>query len=185
VGANWFVGVVLPPWTRSLGPLPPGVRALHPDDLHLTVAFLGSCTEVAARAAWDALTWPTGPLDVVLGPCRAFGGRYPSALAVTIDDPRLVDAIDAARGPCLDAAGLPPDDRPVRPHATFARIVRRATKAEARAARAWAEGLPTAGTPVRLDTLALFTWSPERSVPGAPRPARDFVHVRERRLGSG
>jgi len=53
--ANWFIALVLPGeagWNRSVPSLPEGVLILSVQDLHVTVAFLGSCGEAAALRAW-------------------------------------------------------------------------------------------------------------------------------------
>jgi hypothetical protein len=48
---NWFVGFPLKagPWfTGLVADVPSGIRVLHPQDLHLTVAFLGACGQDAS-----------------------------------------------------------------------------------------------------------------------------------------
>ena len=167
--ANWFIGIVVPPgeWVARLPSPPPGVRAFAPGDMHLTVAFLGPVTETVARSAWAAFAWPLGPTDVTLGAVVPMGppARY-SALSALLQVGResVEAAIGAARGPCWRAAGTPPDTRPAKAHLTLARPARRATVAERRDALDWAATLDLSDVTMRLDTAALYTWSPERSV---------------------
>ena len=162
---NWFIGLQVPAdvWFAALPSPPSGVRIFHPGDLHMTVAFLGGVDETAAHRAMQAVAWPTGPLDVTLGSVEPFGRG--TALAVTLDEGRdtIADAIAAVREPALTAAGAEPDTRPVRPHSTLARLQRKATRAQRDDAHAWAAALPTAGTPLHLGWLALYTWHADRS----------------------
>ena len=67
--ANWFVGLpVGGAWAgTAVPPPPPEVRTFHPDDLHLTVAFLGPCGEERALRGWSALGDPGPAIDVTLG----------------------------------------------------------------------------------------------------------------------
>ncbi len=174
---NWFIGLQVPPdpWFPPLPDPPSGVRMFHPGDLHMTVAFLGGVDETAAHRAMQAITWPTGPLDVTLGPVEAFGRG--TALSVTLDQGRddVADAIAAVRDAALEAAGVRPDTREVRPHCTLARVQRKASRNQRDAAQDWRKALPTAGTPVRIDHLVLYTWSLDRR-------ARLFRVVRRRPL---
>ena len=74
--SNWFVALSVPgaPWFSRVTAPPDGVRLFHPDDLHITVAFLGACGEQAAEAAFEvAAKWPTGTLSVTLGDVEPMG----------------------------------------------------------------------------------------------------------------
>lgn len=87
---NWFLALPLPPaagWQQAALPLPAGLQALHPEDLHLTLAFLGPCGPERAAAAWQALAGLRSPaLTITAGPWRAFGSqRRPSAYGVSVE----------------------------------------------------------------------------------------------------
>lgn len=168
-GANWFVGlpVAAGEWLAPLcAGAPAGLRCLHPDDLHLTVAFLGAVGEERARVAWRVVE--EAPLQggvVVLAGLRAFGNpRRPTALSVEVEGAHTVAhrLIATLREPLLAAIDAPPDGRPIAPHLTVARPPHKASGALRRAAQRWAEGVAPLGVEVTLDRVALFTASDDR-----------------------
>lgn len=165
---NWFVALPVEagPWMDALANAPDAVRTFAPGDLHVTVAFLGAVDEAAASDAFCvAEAWPTGPLQVALGPLRPLGARrMPSALsAILIEGETAVAAgICTVRDEMLQVAGARPDHRAPLPHVTLARISRRATPAQRHAAIAWAEGVDLAAPRVVLDRIALYSWSADR-----------------------
>jgi 2'-5' RNA ligase len=167
--ANWFLGVPVP-GDRAIelaGSPPEGVRLFHAADLHVTIAFLGACGEERARAAWSALAWPLGPIDASLGAVVPMGSpRQVSALSALVEDGRgeVERAIGAVRDVICAAAAVPPDPRPPKAHVTIARLGRRTTPRQRRAAVAWARGLALAGLRVRLESVALYTWDETRLV---------------------
>ncbi|MCS6798070.1 MAG: hypothetical protein NZ898_06025 [Myxococcota bacterium] len=181
---RWFVAWPARPDPMPSWPPPPrGVHALHPDDLHVTVAFLGAVGETAALRAWDRI-WelPVDVLEATLGIVEPMGHpARASALAAQLhgSDGRLVDVIERMRGPLYAAAGALPDTRPARPHLTLARIGRRAGASERAAALAWAASLDCRGCRLRLDRIALYV-----SVPGLD-DGRRYQRVAERLVASG
>ncbi|MFI6227553.1 RNA 2',3'-cyclic phosphodiesterase [Micromonospora echinospora] len=104
------------------------VRLADPADAHLTVAFLGEVAEDRLPAVRDAL-------GRAVGPCRGpepprlrlgGGGRFGSGrrTVLWVDVLGEVERLGTLAGRIrdgLDAAGLPYDDRPFRPHLTIAR----------------------------------------------------------------
>lgn len=172
---NWFVGMPVDAGTW-FAPLvagaPPGLRIFHPDDLHMTVAFLGGCGEERARAAFawavnGAIDIPGGPFDVTLGALAPMGNpRRPSALSVLLQSglDEAVTIIAALRPAMWAATSARPDHRAPKPHITVARPPRRATGAQRRAAVAWAESIAPLGDGVTIDRLCLYTWSEDRKV---------------------
>lgn len=163
--ANWFIalpvsaGQLPPDATREL---PSGTRTLHPDDLHVTVAFLGAVGETRALRAWSALEPPAGPpVSARIGPRATFGNpRRPSALGLDLEPRRghgeLARVIEARRNPLREAAGVEPEVRAVRPHVTLGRPPRRPSTAWWRACEQW---LAAADPPasLRFDRIALYT----------------------------
>jgi 2'-5' RNA ligase len=167
-----FVALMMPPELR--GPLglaqamlPPPLRPVHPEDLHLTLAFAG---EVAGDVAAD-LDLALGALRAASFPLRIAGldvfGRPPrSAHAMVETAPALVHL----RGKvlrALRAAGLDTLHEAFRPHVTLARFAERGI--DAGRIGAWAAaGLPMACPPFAVSEFALC-----RSHPGgggdAPR----------------
>lgn len=165
---NWFVGwpIDARPWLAALTPPPRGARLFHPDDVHATVAFLGTCGEARARATWElvlAAGWDGA--TIAPGPVIGFGDpRHPSAWSVEPRDraPDLAAYIARHRDAWLAAAGAPRDLRPPRPHVTLARPQRGASPDEQRALAAWAaaQRLPDVG--LAVPRVALFAWAADR-----------------------
>jgi 2'-5' RNA ligase len=181
--ANWFVGLPVSPsgWFEAVGPPPPFVRLFAPTDVHVTVAFLGRVTEEAARAAWAATAWDDGPVDVTFGNVVPMGSpRHWSALSVLLASGRegVEAGIGRHRGAPYAAAGAEPDDRPPLAHVTIGRLKRNADRSARARARAWAESIVLPNRMVRLDRIALYTWSDDRAetlfriVEAAPVPRR-------------
>lgn len=177
---NWFIAFPARSrgWLAELVPDPPlGLRRFHPRDLHFTLAFLGGVDEEQARAGWQALG-PMGAFDITLGEVVPMGDprRY-SALSALVVEGRepLEAAISSLRGPCLEAAGRPPERRSAEAHLTIARPMRKATGGQRRAGLRWAAALELGGVHLRLDRVCLYTWSEERR-------ERLFRVVEERRL---
>jgi 2'-5' RNA ligase len=169
---NWFIGfpVAATPWLSALEPMPRGARLFVPEDVHLTLVFLGPVGRDAAMRAWEEAvglerrSWSMSP-----GALAPFGNpRRPSAWSVE-PSPRLetLEAFMAAhRERLFDAAGVAEagrDRRPPRPHATLARPKRSAGPVEHAALRAWAERQRVAAVPVVIGRLALYTWAEHRS----------------------
>lgn len=162
---SWFIGLPAP-FELDLTP-PPRVSVLHRDDRHVTLAFLGACGEAPARAAWEvAARLELEAVEATLEGTALLGPpRRPSAIAGLVGRgrERLEEAM-AARDELRAVVGLPAEERPPLPHVTLARIARRADAAARRAAAQWAESLELRTPPLRLDHLALYTWSEDRRV---------------------
>ena len=168
---NWFIALPVPARDvgERLGAPPPGVRLIHPDDVHLTLAFLGAVDEEKARAAWAErrLLAPLGPAQPVsFGRVVGLGNpRHPSALSahVVAGEAELCDAIARVRDAMHDAAGVARERRAPLPHITLAHIRRSATAGERKNALAWADALDLGGLAAVVERVALFTWSENRS----------------------
>ena len=150
-----------------LPPAPRRVRVFAAADLHITLGFLGSVQEADARRAWAQIGSfasfrpVTGSFEGV----RALGHpRTPSALAAMVDEGRdaMAEMIVEAKGPLLEAADAPPDDRAPLPHMTLARIQRRARSAERREALRWAETIDLRGIRFAAASVALYSWATDR-----------------------
>ena len=179
---TWPLGLKVPAgaWFDARFDVPsPAFRRFHPDDLHMTVAFLGSVDEDTARAAFFVNErWDKGGLDVSLGPVVAMGNprRYSAlSLLLTAGNDGAVALMEQLKAPMLEVAGQRPDSRPHKPHITVARPKRKAEQKERALGLRWAEGVDARDTALRLDTIALYTWSLDRK-------ERLFRIVDERRL---
>jgi 2'-5' RNA ligase len=167
--ANWFIALPVDAG-RWLAPLvrtaPAQVRVFHPEDVHITVAFLGQVAAEAASRAWaTVLGYSSSPIELSLGGLRAMGNpRRPSALSVLVEsgNDRVAALIATLRAPACAAADARPDDRPPLPHITIARPSRSASAEELRTAVEWARAQPSVGAKVVLDRLVLFTWATDR-----------------------
>lgn len=168
MSANWFIAlpIIAGPWFHALQP-PAGVRMFGPMDLHVTVAFLGPVNEQQALAAFDhAVGFPLDALHAQLGPVECLGSkRRPSAFSALLLDGRsqVEAALGAVREQMWEAAQARHDTRPPLAHVTLARPSRRASTSEQAAAQRWAKGLDLGAPGVRLDRIALYTWSLDRS----------------------
>ncbi len=154
----------------ELPELPPGFRRFHPDDVHLTLVFLGACGEERAKRALDALDEalaagrPTA-LDVTLGEVVPMGrARQYTALSALLERGRTEteSLIARLRDPLSEAAIGRREARPPRAHVTLARPTRRATDEARRQGLAWAGALALGSLERRLDRIALFTWNEDR-----------------------
>jgi 2'-5' RNA ligase len=172
VAANWFIGfpVAGASWLDGLESVPVGVRLFHPDDLHVTLAFLGPVGRTAAERGWTTalLAMAGGGLGrwrFVPGALHAFGDpKKPSAWSVE-PEPRveaLEAFITAHRGPILEAGQGRPDRRPARPHATLVRPRTKASPAEHEALKQWAQRQVIPRHEVEVGAVALYTWSESR-----------------------
>jgi len=182
---NWFFGFPLDgAFVEALTDVPTFLRRYHPDDIHLTLAFLGGCGQEGAERALAALdarleSAPLHAIDATLGEVVPMGGsrRDYTALSALLDRGRAeaTACVSEVRDPLTLAATGRREKRPAKPHVTIARPMRRATS-EARAeGLAWAAELDLRSVRVRLDRIALYTWSENRR-------DRLFRVVTERRL---
>jgi 2'-5' RNA ligase len=168
VQGNWFIGlrVLGGEFLATLAP-PPAVRLFAPADLHITLAFLGPVGEERARRSFEhAADVSLTALDSELGALVALGARRrPSAFSALplSHRPRIEAAMTALRDLMCDAAGARRETRPALAHVTLARPTRRASDAEVADAKAWAEQLELGTPPVRIESVALYTWSDERA----------------------
>jgi 2'-5' RNA ligase len=102
----------------------PGARWVKPENLHLTLRFLGEVDNLAAADVDDALAKIQCPgFDLGLNGIGHFGeGRKLRALWVGVDASaellRLREKIEQA----LIRVGLPPEPRKFKPHITLARF---------------------------------------------------------------
>ena len=144
-----FLAIELPgPWRReaartldaltaTLGDDANMLRPVALDRMHLTVRFLGEVDEELAPAldaAFRASVPPVG-VDLELTAAGTFGSAARTSV-VWLGLGGDLDALRALAGRVeagVEAAGLPPERRELRPHVTLARVRQRASASQRRA----------------------------------------------------
>jgi 2'-5' RNA ligase len=126
-----FVAIDLPDPVRAAleavqERLPLG-RPVDPDQMHLTLAFLGEQPDdviEAAHHAMEGVRLP--PFELQLQGLGTFGDRQPTVLWAGLRDPGPVKALHDRLLPALHGAGIVLERRRFRPHVTLARFDRTA-----------------------------------------------------------
>ena len=158
--------------------LPPPLRPIHPQDLHLTVAFFGRIDpglQPTLQRAVAALDFEGA--DVALGAAVVLPDRQrATAFALgLVDGPgrgAVMSLMREHRDRLRALAGLPAQDREPLPHITFARPRGRRRTNEVRdRLLAWADALTLDGAPIRLLAPVLMRSRP----PGGPGPHYEVV----------
>jgi 2'-5' RNA ligase len=143
------------------------VRQFGREDLHITVAFLGAVSEASALAAFElADEFPLPMTDITLGAVKPLGAeRRPSAFSALLERGReeVELAMTKARPAMWARAGARLDSRPALAHITLARPRPKISATELQHAIAWAQALQLGAAESRLDRIALYTWSEDRS----------------------
>ncbi len=169
---NWFLAFPVDgAFVLELPPLPPQFRRFHPEDVHLTLAFLGGCGEEAAQRAFAELRAalarkPLSALEISLAEVVPMGGsrKQYTALSAVLARGRaeVSDAIAELRDSLLAVANKGPDKRPPKPHVSIARPRTRVTDAQRDAGLTWAASLDLGSVAQRLDRVALYSWHEAR-----------------------
>jgi 2'-5' RNA ligase len=164
---NWFIAFPVPgEFILGLPPVPKNFRRFAVEDVHLTLAFLGSCSPEAAHAAWQALLVGLEesryqPFDITLDTVVPMGApkQYTALSALLGVGRESVSAcIGSLRDSLADAAHVARDKRPPKPHITLARPMRRADAGDRQAGLDWAARLDLSAVALQLDRVALYTW---------------------------
>jgi 2'-5' RNA ligase len=136
---------------RDLSPRLPGLRFVRPEAVHLTLRFLGTTTAEQRRAFEEhvrpaAAACPRGEGQV--GGLGVFPDRgSPHVLFIGLRLPETVLALQRECEAAARASGLPPEERPFRPHLTLGRFRDRVRRPE----------LPPAELgPLVIDELVLY-----------------------------
>ena len=148
---------------------PPRLRWFHPEDLHLTIAFLGPENSSRIPALLDILDdIPPPPQTITLGPLMALPTRRrPTAcsFALAKGNTTVTSLMQEWRPYLLKLAGRPPDEREPLPHLTVARPPRRG--GNTKELLEWLGGVKPPTAPVALAPPVLYGWS-------SNRPRRQF-----------
>jgi 2'-5' RNA ligase len=128
-GARWFIALWPDPATRaaiatlSRPLIPRGARPTHPEDLHLTLRFLGPLDPgVLDRVAAEVQGFEAPAVDLAIDRIGHFR-RSRTLWCGPRETPPGLAALAARVEGLAVAAGLSPEPRPFRPHITLARKV--------------------------------------------------------------
>ena len=122
-----FTGIEIPAEVREeiarlKVPLPGG-RWIEPENLHLTLRFVGDVDKPQAREFADGLeTIDVDAFELRLAGLGTFGGNEPRSIWAGVEASAPLEALARANERAARAAGLPPDGRPFKPHVTLARL---------------------------------------------------------------
>jgi 2'-5' RNA ligase len=123
-----FTGIEIPAEIREeiarlKVPLPGGSRWTDPDDLHLTLRFVGDIEKPQAREFADNLeTIDVDAFELRLAGLGVFGGNEPRSIWAGVEASAPLEALARANDRAARSAGLPPDGRQFKPHVTLARV---------------------------------------------------------------
>lgn len=160
-----FIAIPLPPdlALRASEILPttlPALRRVKPENLHVTLAFLGWTPDERLGEVTAAATEGAGPVAPFT---LAFDrpGRFPERgrprvvwLGMADGAPSVLElGIGVYAG--LRSRGLRFDDRPLSPHLTLARVAEDATAAEAKTVGAALEGLAVPSLAFEVGEIAV------------------------------
>ncbi|HEX6273649.1 MAG TPA: 2'-5' RNA ligase family protein [Polyangiaceae bacterium] len=183
---NWFFAFPVDgAFLEGLPESPAALRRYHPDDVHMTLAFLGGCGESTALAALGALDvrlreGAFSAFVVSLGPVvplgRSKGGYTTLSALLELGRAEATRVLTELRDPLHDIGGVAREKRPAKPHVTIGRVRSRASAEQRAEGLAWAQSLDLRNVRATLDRVALYTWAKERG-------ERRFEIVAERRLG--
>jgi len=100
-----------------------GVRLVFPEQLHLTLRFIGEVEEQTMLAIKDSLSSVTSPpLTLSLSGAGYFPrGTHPRVLWIGLTPDDLLLQLQSKIERAVQAAGIPGDARPFTPHITIAR----------------------------------------------------------------
>ena len=124
-----FVAIDLPEairrrLARLVADVPKGVRPVRPEQLHLTLHFLGDVADgprAQLAAALTAVCPPAFTIDLG-GPGRFPSRGRPTVAWMGVAENEQLASLHAAVGEVIAACGLPVEQRPFTPHVTLARL---------------------------------------------------------------
>jgi RNA 2',3'-cyclic 3'-phosphodiesterase len=123
-----FTGIEIPAELRAeiarlKVPLPGGGRWTEPENLHLTLRFVGDIDKPQAREFADRLAdIEVDAFELRLAGLGTFGGNEPRSVFSGVEPSPALEALARANDRAARLAGLPPDGRQFKPHVTLARL---------------------------------------------------------------
>lgn len=167
---NWFVALPVRESAELLGELartaPPEIRLFAPEDMHLTVAFLGAMPEVRVPQVLEVMQKiDFEPFIISLDALIPLpSAKFPSAFAYKLGrgHAQTVAVMENWRDALLQAGGAPPERRPPFPHLTVGRPQRKFGAQGRQAGIHWAADILPIEFETCVDSIALYTWSDDR-----------------------
>ena len=167
---------------EAAGDAASALRWTAPENLHLTLHFLGAFDEARLPALVDALgdTLPVAPFDVTLGRLGVFPPRGAlRTLWIAVDDGRdSLMRLHQELGDRLARAGVAVEPRPLTPHLTLARARDRERRRLATFAKATVDRLSgldvLGGTPARWRVSHVDLMNSDLS---GPRPRYESIKI--------
>jgi 2'-5' RNA ligase len=100
-----------------------GAKWVQPEDMHITLRFVGDIDGRTADEFADLLAEVGGkPFPVAIAGVGSFGGRDPRVLWAGVEAGPALDALYRANERAARAAAIEPNPRDFRPHVTLARM---------------------------------------------------------------
>lgn len=169
---NWFVALrAATDDPLELPPLADGMRPLHPDDYHVTVAFFGALpADPTDRLAAMIEGMRRPPLEAVADRALLLPRpAHASVVALHLQGDALTDYIATWRDRLRAAVGLQPEARSVLPHMTVVRMTPTRDRNRIEQRLHWAAQLQRRlPLRLRLTSVGLYTWR-ERPLSHQPR----------------
>jgi 2'-5' RNA ligase len=132
-------------------------KPTDPDQMHLTLHFLGEQPDhliEAAHQAMEGIRFPA--FEMQLSGLGTFGSREPSVLWAGVRDATQVKALHDRIRPALHGAGLALEHRRFRPHVTIARFDRSGPAEHERLAKFLARWETFPSPPFLVEDFALW-----------------------------
>lgn len=157
-----FIALPLPEdAARELSALQRGLpvaRAVPPENLHLTLAFLGEQRESTLRLLAEELgDLARKPFEIRLSGLTILGGRQPGIVAVNADGGEDLNGLQARVARVVRSVGIDLERRRFRPHVTIFRFPSHVAQTETARLQAWLTAAADFG-PIsyRVDTFCLY-----------------------------
>lgn len=136
----------------------PGARWIDPDDMHLTLRFLGDIDDLTAGECSSQLSQiDAEPFDLQIMGLGQFGNREPRAVWAGVAPNEALERLQRTTERAARSAGLPPETRNFRPHVTLARL--RGSRPDAVARFLQSRGMVMT-EPFRVTRFGLFSSKP-------------------------
>lgn len=171
-----FSGIELPSELRDqlqrLSQPLPSARWIAPEDLHITLRFLGDVpSDIAREFAANLEQIMFDPFSIRIQGLATFGGDAPRSMHAVIEPSEALSELARANEKAARRAGLKPEGRKFMPHITLARLNVPRTEP---LARYLSRRGGFVSTPFTVDHFVLFSAKP--GVGGGPYVVEQVFH---------